>query len=298
MRVFVTGATGFVGSAIVQSLLRGGHQVTGLARSDANAGLLTAAGAQVFRGSLGDLEGLARAAAAAEGVIHTAHNHDFLNVSREVAAKEDLLAIEAMGAALEGTGRPLVISAGVSAPSEELAGDPGHARSTSEQVALAMASRGVRAMVVRLPPSVHGDGDHGLVPMLIGIAHAKGVSGYIGDGLHHWPATHRFDAAEVYRLALEQGAAGARYHAVAEERVPTRAIAEAIGRGLKLPAVSVSKADAPNHFGFLASFFGRDVPASSAQTRERLGWRPGQVGLIQDLDRGTYFQAASVTSPR
>jgi nucleoside-diphosphate-sugar epimerase len=289
MRIFVTGATGFVGSAVVGQLVRAGHQVFGLARSDAGARALTGAGVEVVRGTLGELDVLARAAAASEGVIHTAHDHDFVNVTREVAAREDLLAIEAMGEALSGTGRPFIVSTGMSGRTEVDAADLGMPRHPSEAAALALAARGVRSGVVRLPPSVHGDGDHALVPMLIAVARARGVSAYIGEGANRWPAVHRLDAALLYRLALEKGVAGTRHHAVAEEGVPTRAIAEVIGRRLNLPVVARSSAEAIEHFGFLGHFFGRDLPASSARTRAALGWTTSQPGLIEDLEHGTYF---------
>jgi nucleoside-diphosphate-sugar epimerase len=294
MRVFVTGATGFIGSAIVQELIGAGHQVLGLARSDAGGRSLAAAGAKAHWGTLDDLESLKRGTAESEGVIHTAFNHDFVNVSRELAAKADLLAIEAIGAALAGSGRPFLISSGMAGRTEEDEGDGSFPRLPSERVTLALATKGVRTSVVRLPPSVHGEGDHGLVPALIGIARAKGASAYIGEGQNRWPAVHRLDAARLYRLALEKAPlekapAGSRFHAVAEEGVPTREIAEVIGRRLNLPVVSKSPEQAADHFGWLGHFFAMDRVASSARTREWLGWRPTQAGLISDLDHPRYF---------
>jgi nucleoside-diphosphate-sugar epimerase len=296
MRVFLTGATGFIGSAIVQELIGAGHQVLGLARSDASATSLAAAGAEVHRGTLEDLASLKRGAAAADGVIHTAFIHDFSAMA--ASGKSDNVAIETLGAVLAESGRPLVISSGIGLlklnrpGTEEDAADgssAGSHRVASETLTLALASRGVRSTVLRLPPTVHGDGDHGFVPALIAIARAKGVSAYIGEGKNRWPAVHRLDAAHLYRLALEKGAAGSRLHAVAEEGVPTREIADVIGRRLKLPVVAKSPEEAAAHFGWLANFFAMDVPASSARTQERLGWRPKQATLISDLEKGTYF---------
>jgi len=296
MRVFVTGASGFIGSAIVQELLGAGHQVLGLARSDASARSLAAAGAEVHRGALDDLESLKRGAAAAAGVIHTAFIHDFSDMV--AAGKTDRIAIETIGAALAGSGRPFVVTSGIGLltpgrlGTEEDAPDrssAGSHRVPSEEVALSLASEGVRVSLVRLPPSVHGDGDHGFVPALIRIAREKGVSAYIGDGQNRWPTVHRLDAAQLYRLALEKASAGSRAHGVAEEGVPTRDIAEVIGRRLNLPVVVKSREEAGAHFGWLAHFFAMDVPAASARTQERLGWRAQQPGLIADLEGGRYF---------
>ncbi len=301
MRVFVTGATGFIGSAVVQELLGAGHQVVGLARSDQAAAALQAAGAEVRRGSLDDLDGLRSGAAAADGVIHTAYIHDFSRM--EDAARTDLAAIETLGATLEGSGRPFVVTSGVAlirpghVVTEEDGPNPGsvsHPRLGTEQTVREMAARAVRTSIVRPGASVHGDGDHGFVPVLIDVARTKGVSAYIGDGANRWPAVHRLDAAVIYRLALESAPAGSVFHAVAEQGVPTREIAEVIGRHLDVPVVSLSPEDAAEHFGWMAAFFGIDAPASSALTRERLGWNPVHLGLIADLEQGHYFQAAPV----
>jgi nucleoside-diphosphate-sugar epimerase len=297
MRIFVTGATGFVGTAVVRELIDAGHSVLGLARSDAGAASLITAGANVHRGSLEDLESLRSGAAAADGVIHTAFIHDFNNYGP--AAEADQRAIETLGGALAGSDRPLIVTSGSllvqrkgALATEEDESNPNFLRK-SEEAALALAARGVRASVLRLPPSVHGNGDHGFVPRLISIAREKGVSAFIGDGLNHWPAVHRIDAARLYRLMLEKRPAGARYHAVADEGVPTREIAEAIGRGLNVPVVSKSSEEAANHFGWIGRFFGIDGPASSALTRKRMGWRPVQSGLIADLNAEHYFENAA-----
>jgi nucleoside-diphosphate-sugar epimerase len=294
MRVFVTGATGFIGSAIVKELTAAGHQVLGLARSDKGAASLAAAGANAHRGSLEDLESLRSGAAAADGVIHTAFTHDFNNYAP--AAEADRRAIETLGAALAGSNRPLVVTSGTLLvqrqgllATEDDTPNPNFPRK-SEEAACAMASRGVRVSIVRLPPSVHGKGDHGFIPTLIGIARKKGVSAYIGDGLNRWPAVHRLDAAHLYRLALEKGSAGARCHGVADEGVPTRDIAQIIARRLNVPVAAKSRDGAADHFGWIGHFFGVDCPASGAQTRERLGWRPRQPGLIVDIDAEHYFE--------
>ena len=301
MRVFVTGATGFIGTVVVRELIDAGHQVLGLARSDSAAQSLVEAGAAVHRGSLEDLESLRSGAAAADGVIHTAFIHDFSNYGP--AAEADRHAIETLGSALAGSDRPLIVTSGTlltqrrgPVATEEDAHSPNFPRK-SEDAALALAAHEVRASALRLPPSVHGKGDHGFVPQLISVAREKGVSAFIGEGFNRWPAVHRLDAAHLYRLMLEKGSAGATYHGVADEGVPTREIAEAIGRGLNVPVVSKSHEAAADHFGWIGRFFGIDGPASSVLTQERLGWRPVQPGLIADLNAAHYFEHAADAVP-
>ena len=304
MRVFVTGASGWIGSALVPELIGAGHEVTGLARSDASAAALTEAGARVHRGDLDDPGGLRGAAAASDGVIHLAFSVDMVRSGDfQGAADADRRAVGAMGEALTGSDRPLVIASAtvVLAPGRAgteqdaagldpaAAGGPGALHAASEEVALSLASLGVRSSVVRLATTCHGDGDHGFLAALVGIARDKGVSGFIGDGSQRWTAVHRLDAAHLFRLALEKAPAGSRLHAVADEGVPIRAIAEVIGRHLDVPVVSVPAGEASGHFGFLAGFLAADNPASSTLTRELMGWQPAYPGLIDDLDKGHYF---------
>ena len=303
MRIFVTGASGFVGSAVVQDLLRAGHQVTGLARSDAAARAIAAAGAAVHRGNLEDAESLRAGAAAAEGVIHTGFNHDFSRFAEN--CELDRRVIATLGAGLAGSDRPLVVTSGVALlphgqlATEDMAPTGRHPRVASEEAARAVADRGVRVSIVRLPPTVHGDGDHGFVPLLITLAREKGVAAHVADGANRWSAVHRLDAAPVYRLALERAGAGATYHAVAEEGVPFRQIAEAIGRGLRLPVESRTIEQAAAHFGWFADFASMDVPTSSARTRRALGWSPRGPDLATDLAGPGYFAAPKegVTPP-
>jgi nucleoside-diphosphate-sugar epimerase len=292
MRVFVTGASGWIGSAVVPELIGAGHQVVGLARSDSSAAAIAAAGAEVLRGDLDDLDALRAGATGSDGVIHLAFIHDFTQFEDSVSA--DARAIETMGAALEGSGKPLVIASGTPAlpgrvateRDEPAPGGPAAGRVANAQAALAMAARGVRSSVVGLPRTVHGDGDrHGFIAQLIAVAREKGVSGYVGDGSSRWPAVHVLDAAHLFRLAVEQTQAGSRLHAVGDEGVPVREIAEVIGRHLNVPAASAPAED----FGWLGQILAVDQPASSTLTRELLGWRPVQPGLIEDLEKGHYF---------
>ncbi len=288
MRIFVTGATGFVGSAVVRELIAHGHRVTGLSRSDTGAEQLRAVGADVARGTLDDLDVLARGAADSDGVIHTAFNHDFSKFVEN--SRQDRRAIEVLGGALEGTTKPILVTSGTAmlargrlATEQDRPG--GGSPRMSEPAADDLAARGVGASVVRLAPTTHGVGDHGFVPILIGLAREKGVAAYIGEGLNHWSAVHRLDAAVLYRLAIERGAGGERYHAVAEEVVPFKAIAEAIGKGLDLPVESRPA----EHFDWFAMFAGMDAATSSEWTRETLGWTPTGPTLAEDLEAGGYF---------
>lgn len=291
MRVFVTGATGFVGSAVVQELIGSGYEVLGLARSDAAAESLIAAGAKVHRGDIDRLETVRAGAIASDGVVHTAFNHDLSKWAAN--CESDRLVIEALGDALAGSKRPLVVTSGLLGAelTKSVLTTKDIPRVASEEAADAVAERGVHASVVRLPTSVHGDGDHGFVHRLISIAREKRASAYVGDGLNRWPAVHRLDAAQLFRLVLEKGSAGGRYHAVADDGVPFKDIAGVIGKRLDVPVVSKTSEQAADHFGWFAHFAMIDWPNSSQQTRRILGWAPKQVGLLQDLDRPSYFQS-------
>jgi nucleoside-diphosphate-sugar epimerase len=306
MRIFVTGASGWIGSAVVPELIGAGHQVVGLARSDASAAALTAAGAEVHRGTLDDLDGLRDAAGSSDGVIHLAFKHDLaFSGDFQGAADADRRAVETFGEALAGSEKPLLIASGL------LGVTPGHvaterdghgshaavaafgggpqARWETAEFTLSLASQGVRSSVVRLPPTNHGDGDNGFIATLVAIARERGVSGYIGDGANRWPAVHRLDSARLFGLALERATAGSTLHAAAEEGVPIREIAEVIGRHLELPVVSISPEDAGEHFTWMGGFLALDAPASGELTRELLDWQSTHPGLIEDLDQGHYF---------
>ena len=297
MRVFVTGANGWIGSALIPELIAAGHQVVGLVRSEQKAGALRAMGVEPLLGSLGDLETLKQGASEADGVVHLAFGIDFARIA--ALAKEDREAIEAFGEVYAGSERPVIVTSGFGLlPAGETYTEDGPLAPinpewprASEQTAAAMAEKGVRATYVRLPRSVHGVGEtHGFVPMLASLAREKGVSAYVGNGENLWPSVHRLDAARLFRLALEHGARGGPFHAVADEGVPFRQIAQAIGGQLGLPVESVSPEEAAGHFGPLAVWVAGNGPASSARTRERLGWTPSEPGLIRDIDRPEYFR--------
>ncbi len=300
MRVFVAGATGYIGSAVIRELLGAGHQVVGLARSDSAADTLTRAGVDVHRGDIADGADLRAGAAAADGVIYAANQHISETTDSAARAKVELTAVEAIGAELEGTGKPFVVTSGV------LGRTPGHLlteetlavpdvvtalRLPVELSVIALGERGVRSSSVRLAPAVHGQGDtRGLIPALIGVARTTGVSAFVDDGSNRWPSVHRRDAATLYRLALESAPPGTALHAVAEEGVPFRDIAQAIGRRLKVPAVSLTSDEASRHFvGFLAPLVSLDNPASSALTRQHMGWRPTHPALVREIEEGHYF---------
>lgn len=295
MRVFVTGASGLIGSAVLPELLDAGHQVVGLARSDASAEKVRAAGAEVLRGDLDDLGALRRGADESDAVIHLAFVHDFGNFAESI--RKDQTAIETIGATLEGSDRPFSIASGTlgAAPGrvateQDRPDGSGHPRTVNAKLTLDLAERGVRSQVVRLSPSVHGETDrHGFVPRLIQIAREKGVAGYPGDGTSRWTAVHVLDAARLFRLGIEKAPAGSVLHAVGDEALPVRDIAAAIGRGLDLPVASIPPAEAEAHFTWLAPLLEMDAPASNALTRELIGWAPTHPGLIADLDAGFYF---------
>jgi nucleoside-diphosphate-sugar epimerase len=314
MRIFVTGASGWIGSAVVPELLGAGHRVVGLARSDASADALAAAGAEVQPGTLDDLDSLRSAAAACDGVIHLAFKHDIaFSGDFKGAADADRRAVEALGDALAGSDRPLVIASGTlgvspgqlaterdghgSDPALAAWGEGPAARHATAEYTLSLASRGVRSSVVRLPPTNHGDGDNGFMATLVTIARDRGVSGYLGDGANRWPAVHRLDSARLFRLAVESAPAGSTLHAVADEGVPIHDVAEVIGRHLEVPVTSIAPDRAGEHFTWLAGFIGLDSPASSALTRKLLGWQPTEPGLIDDLDQGHYFRAVGHLAP-
>ena len=296
MRVFVTGASGWIGSAVVPELLSTGHDVVGLARSDESAASIAAAGAEIYRGSLDDPASLREGVEKCDGVIHLGYNHDFSQIPE--AAKTDRAVVETIGSVLEASARPFVVASGVLglAPgrvaTENDQPDPHvHPRIANVAWALSLAESGVRSSSVRFAPTVHGEGDHGFVATLVAVARAKGASGYIDDGANCWPAVHRFDAARLVRLTLEGAPAGFSAHAVAEPGIATRAIAEAIGAGLDLPVISVPRNKAADHFGWISRFFGEDATASNAITRELLQWEPTHQGLLDDLSEGHYFRA-------
>ncbi|WP_329527365.1 SDR family oxidoreductase [Streptomyces sp. NBC_01462] len=304
MRIFVTGASGWLGSAVVPELTGAGHQVVGLARSEASADVLTAAGVEVVRGTIDDLDVLRDAAAGSDGVIHLAFKHDVAFAGGfQGAAEADRRAVDALGDALAGTDRPFVLASGVvglapGRPATErdmpaVDGSPLSIRMATAQAVLALASRGVRSSVVRLSPTCHGDGDNGFMATLVTIARAKGVSGYLGDGANRWPAVHRLDAARLFRLAVEKAPAGSVLHGVAEEGVAIRDVAEVIGRHLDVPVTAVAPEDAAGHFAWLGAFLGHDSPASNTLTRELVGWEPIHPGLLEDLDKGHYFAAVT-----
>ena len=301
MRIFVTGASGWIGSALVSEALAAGHQVLGMARSDAGAEVVSRAlGAEVHRGDLGDLDSLREGAAAADGVVHLAYNHDFVDMA--AAAQADRLAIDAMGEVLAGSGKPLVIASGtLSLSVGGMASGPGGfgteddvpdavmPRVASEFATVALAERDVRSSVVRLSPTVHGEGDGGFVAMLVAIARDKGVSAFVGDGANRWPAVHRLDAAHLFRLAVEKAPAGSRLHGVGDTGIALRDIATVIGRHLSVPVTSIVPEGASEHFGFLGLLVQLDNPTSNTLTRHRLGWEPVNPGLMADLEAGHYF---------
>ncbi len=310
MRIFVTGASGWIGSAVVPELIDSGHRVVGLARSEAAVAALITAGAEVHRGTLDDLDSLRDAAAASDGVVHLAFKHDLAFTGDfQGAADADRRAVEIFGDALAGSDRPLIIASGTlglvsgrlsteadgheQSPAFSAMGVGPRTRLATAEFVLALADRGVRSSVVRLPPTVHGKGDTGFVATLVAIARAKGVAGYIGDGLNRWPATHVLDAAQLFRLAVEKAPAGSTLHSIADEGVPIRDIAAVFARHLDVPLAAISVEDAAEHFTWLAGFLGLDSPASSALTRELMGWQPTHVGLIDDLDQGHYFDVPS-----